>query len=61
MPYEDNFYEINFVNMHKADVANLEQYTIGDGALELWHYGLGHLSIKNVHTLQNMGIVINLC
>lgn len=57
---EDNLYEIKFVNVHKANMANLVQFPMGDGTLEFWHHRLGHLKMKGVRMLQNMVSGMNL-
>jgi hypothetical protein len=57
---KQNLYEINFVEMHESDMANLVQYSKGDGALELWHHCLGHLNMKIIQTLSNMVTNMNL-
>ena len=51
---EDILYKINFVKVHELDVANLVQSPSEYDALKLWHRRLGHLSMKDVHTLQNI-------
>ena len=60
VPRKWNFYEINFVKVHRAKTTNLVQSSTGDGILELWHRHLGHLNVKNVHTLQKIMSGMNL-
>ena len=57
---QGNLYEINFVKVYKADAANLVQFPTGDGALKFWHHHLSHLTVKNIHMLQNMMNDMNL-
>ena len=51
-PHEHNFYEINFMEVHKVKAAILEKSPMGDDALEFWHRRFGHLNVKTVHTLK---------
>lgn len=59
-PYKGLLYEINLVNVNKADATNLVQSPMGDDMLELWHRRLSHLYLKGVHILQNMVTDMNL-
>jgi hypothetical protein len=57
---EGNLYQMTFTKVCKMHVANLAQTSTIDGALELWHRRLGHLSIKGVHALHKMVSGVNL-
>ena len=48
------------MKMHGVKSANLLQSPMGNDVLELWYCYLGHLNVKNVHTLQNMVSNMNL-